>query len=101
MREQLFDRAAEYEAMLNAGIGLSGESQQFFIEGRVRDLRRRVPAVPRRILDFGCGNGNTCKYLSQVFSQSHIVGADRRSTQSPTREGTLTRSGFNLWNSPI
>jgi hypothetical protein len=36
--EQLFDRAAEYEAMLNQGISLSGESRDFFISGRVTCL---------------------------------------------------------------
>ena len=76
MPEQLFDRAAEYEAMLNAGIGLSGESQQFFVEGRVRDLQGQLSAAPRRILDFGCGIGTTSNYLAGVFPEAHIVGAD-------------------------
>ena len=76
MPEQLFDRAAEYEAMLNAGIGLSGESQQFFIEGRVMDLKSQLSSAPRRILDFGCGVGTTCGYLGRVFPEAQIVGAD-------------------------
>jgi hypothetical protein len=33
MPEQLFDRAAQYEAMLNQGIGLSGENQGSFHRG--------------------------------------------------------------------
>lgn len=74
--EQLFDRAAEYEAMLNQGIGLSGESQEFFIAGRIQDMRSQVPAGPRRILDFGCGTGKACAYLAGVFPHSHVVGAD-------------------------
>ena len=76
MPEQLFDRAAEYEAMLNQGIGLSGENQEFFIAGRIQDLRLRVPPSPRRILDFGCGTGKSCAKLAEVFPAAQIVGAD-------------------------
>jgi len=76
MPEQLFDRAAEYEAMLNRGIGLSGENQEFFIAGRIEDMRVRVPAGARRVLDFGCGIGNACERLALAFPQAEIVGAD-------------------------
>jgi len=76
MPEQLFDRAAEYEAMLNLGIGLSGESQEFFITGRIQDMRSQVPPAPRRILDFGCGTGKSCGRLAEAFPGAQIVGAD-------------------------
>lgn len=76
MPEQLFDRAAEYEAMLNQGIGLSGESQEFFISGRIQDMRTQVPPSPRRILDFGCGTGKTCATLADAFPAAHVIGAD-------------------------
>ena len=76
MPEQLFDRAAEYEAMLNQGIGLSGENQEFFIAGRIQDMRSQVPPNPRRILDFGCGTGKSCAQLAGVFPAAQIVGAD-------------------------
>jgi SAM-dependent methyltransferase len=76
MPEQLFDRAAEYEAMLNQGIGLSGEGQEFFITGRIHDMRSQVPPRPRRILDFGCGTGKSCAQLADAFPGSTVVGAD-------------------------
>ncbi len=76
MPEQLFDRAAEYEAMLNQGIGLSGESQAYFIAGRIQDMRTQVQSSPRRILDFGCGTGKACAHLAEVFPQAEVVGAD-------------------------
>jgi len=37
--QELFDRAAEYEAMLNQGSGLSGENEDNFIVGRIQDLQ--------------------------------------------------------------
>jgi trans-aconitate methyltransferase len=74
--EQLFDRAAEYEAMLNQGISLSGENQEFFILGRVQDMRSQVPPNPGRILDFGCGTGKSCARLAEFFPTAQVVGAD-------------------------
>jgi SAM-dependent methyltransferase len=76
MPELLFDRAAEYEAMLNQGISLSGEGQEFFIAGRIRDMQSRVSPNTRRILDFGCGTGKTCAYLSEAFPEACVVGTD-------------------------
>jgi SAM-dependent methyltransferase len=76
MPEQLFDRAAEYEAMLNQGISLSGESQEFFIFGRIQDMRSQVARDPCRILDFGCGTGKSCSHLADVFPGASVVGAD-------------------------
>lgn len=76
MPEQLFDLTDEYQAMLNEGISLSGETQDFFIIGRTHDLRTQLPEPPRRILDFGCGIGKTCAHLAEVFPQARITGAD-------------------------
>ena len=76
MPEQLFDRTAEYEAMLNQGIGLSGENQEFFMRGRIQDMRSQVPSSPGRILDFGCGIGKSCAHLADVFPAASVVGAD-------------------------
>ncbi|HXT51169.1 MAG TPA: class I SAM-dependent methyltransferase, partial [Thermoanaerobaculia bacterium] len=61
MGEDLFARGDEYDAMLATGIRLSGEEKPFFIDGRLTSLFRALPAGwrPRRILDFGCGTGDT------------------------------------------
>jgi SAM-dependent methyltransferase len=79
--EELFDRADEYEAMLQRGIGLSGEDQQFFVAGRVRDLEGQLPSGwrPLRILDFGCGLGHAAKYLAERFPDAEVVGLDTAS----------------------
>jgi SAM-dependent methyltransferase len=76
MSEALFDLEEEYEAMLNQGIRLSGENKDFFIAGRIEDLRKQLRISPRTILDFGCGTGHTAHYLSQTFPGSHILGID-------------------------
>ena len=77
-QEKFFDLSQEYEAMLNQGLRLSGENKRFFMEGRVRDLAANLPADfrPRRILDFGCGIGETSRYLAEIFPDAEVVGVD-------------------------
>lgn len=76
MSEPLFDLAAEYDAMLGKGLSLTGEGKRFFLDGRVKDLQARLAAPPRRILDFGCGTGDTSAYLAEVFPEAAVVGVD-------------------------
>lgn len=94
MSEELFDLSEKYEAMLQRGLDLSGEDQQFFIRGRVLDLQARFPRgwAPRRILDFGCGVGHTANFMGSLFPEADIVGLD-------TSESALTRAK-NLCDSP-
>src|SRR5258708_32360074 len=64
--------------MLNRGIRLSGESQEFFIHGRIESLASRLPAdfAVRRVLDFGCGIGVAPQYLAAKFPGAAVVGVD-------------------------
>jgi SAM-dependent methyltransferase len=74
----MFDLAQEYDAMLQRGIRLSGEGKEFFIRGRLQDLYRRLPAGfhPERILDFGCGIGDTTHILAERFPDADLIGFD-------------------------
>ncbi|HXT19310.1 MAG TPA: methyltransferase domain-containing protein [Thermoanaerobaculia bacterium] len=78
MGEDLFARGDEYDAMLATGIRLSGEEKPFFIEGRLTSLFRALPAGwrPRRILDFGCGTGDTAGALAARVPEAEVVGVD-------------------------
>jgi len=78
MSKNLFDCSTEYEEMLNRGIRLSGEDKRFFIVGRICDLKRQLPRNfnPRRILDFGCGIGDTTRILADTFPGAEVVGLD-------------------------
>jgi len=73
-----FDKSHEYEAMLARGLRLSGEDRAFFMEGRVRDLREQLPTgfAPRRVLDLGCGTGETSAHLACVFPRAEVLGID-------------------------
>jgi SAM-dependent methyltransferase len=74
----MFDCAKDYDKMLLMGINLSGENKHFFIQGRLQDLYRQLPVnfYPSRILDFGCGIGDTTKFLAQLFPNADIIGFD-------------------------
>src|SRR6267378_3947260 len=78
MPEVLFEQSSDYEEMLSRGIRLGGENRDFYIHGRVNELRKRLSSARRvlRILDFGCGTGNTCAVLATVFPDAEVHGVD-------------------------
>ena len=73
-----FSEPEKYDALLNSGVGLSGENRDYFLKGRVKDLKHQLPDgfVPTRILDYGCGTGESSQLLAQVFSSARVVGSD-------------------------
>lgn len=73
-----FDLPDQYDNMLEKGLRLSGENRRFFLEGRVRHLLLRLPQsfIPGRILDFGCGLGETSVFLKECFPNAVVVGVD-------------------------
>jgi SAM-dependent methyltransferase len=75
-----FDEFADdYDAALVKGISVSGESKDFFAEGRVNWLTKRLARirfVPSRILDFGCGTGSATPFLKQLPGFDSLVGLE-------------------------
>lgn len=76
----LFDEyAASYEQSLAQALGPSGESREYFAEGRVAWLQRCLGEAmhsPRTILDFGCGDGATTPLLFNALKADRAVGID-------------------------
>ena len=76
----LFDEyAAAYEGALANAIAPSGESREYFAEGRVAWLKRCLIACgekPRSLLDFGCGDGTTTPLLLAALHAGTAVGID-------------------------
>lgn len=72
-----FDRfASDYDATVQAAIGASGESVAYFAELKARLARAEAPAECRRVLDFGCGIGNTSRALARAMAGTRVVGTD-------------------------
>ena len=78
--EDLFDQyAAAYEEALSNAIAPSGESREYFAEGRVAWLKRCLEESrqsPATLLDFGCGDGATTPLLLKALNAKSAVGVD-------------------------
>ena len=76
----LFDQyASAYEEALSSALAPSGESREYFAEGRVVWLKRCVAELkwsPKTILDFGCGDGATAPLLLRALNADSAVGVD-------------------------
>jgi len=77
---QSFDQyAAEYDVALNQGLAHSGERKEYFAEGRIRWLARRLRSLgasAERVLDFGCGTGASTPYFFDVLGARSVLGVD-------------------------
>jgi SAM-dependent methyltransferase len=76
----LFDHyAAAYEEALSSALAPSGESREYFAEGRVAWLKRCLEEMKQpaaALLDFGCGDGATTPLLLQALHAQFAVGVD-------------------------
>ncbi|WP_026187479.1 class I SAM-dependent methyltransferase [Ensifer sp. BR816] len=80
MDEAEFDRFAdEYYQQHAASIRLSGEAPEYFHQYKVDDVAATLAAagaMPRRILDFGAGVGNSLGPMRMAFPTAEIVLLD-------------------------
>ncbi|MBX6331491.1 MAG: methyltransferase domain-containing protein [Gemmatimonadaceae bacterium] len=75
-----FDLVADcYDAALNEGLSLTGETKEYFARERVVLLARRLAErglVPRSVLDFGCGTGSGVPFLLAGLGVQKLLGVD-------------------------
>ena len=74
--QSLFDQPEHYDQMLEKGIGITGNDKYYFIKGRIKLVCSTLKAKPKRILDFGCGIGDSSEYFAQLFPEAEIFGSD-------------------------
>ena len=81
-----FDRyAATYEQALNQGLSATGEQSDYFAQGRLAYLARRLERAgcrATRILDYGCGNGAAAETIRQQFSDLALLAGVDLSSES-------------------
>ena len=77
---KIFDAyAAEYDAALQQGLSVSGETKDYFARGRVAWLAKvlaRLAEAPQSVLDFGCGTGTSARLFRETFSLTEVLGLD-------------------------
>jgi SAM-dependent methyltransferase len=71
--------ASEYDSALAEGLSVSGETKDFFAQGRVKHLAVRLQELrfrPASILDFGCGTGTNTPFLLNISGVTSLLGVD-------------------------
>jgi SAM-dependent methyltransferase len=75
-----FDQfARNYDAALQQGLSVSGESKEFFAAGRVNFLKQcltKLNFTPRTALDYGCGTGTSVPLLHAIEGVQQVLGVD-------------------------
>ena len=78
--ESEFDAyAANYDAALNQGLSMTGESKEYYASGRVQWMSQRLAdhKMPAAIcLDFGCGTGTSATFLRDELGVQRYTGFD-------------------------
>lgn len=76
----LFDRYAEdYDAALGRGLSLTGEGREYYARGRVTFLGQCLEQLdfrPARVLDYGCGVGDSVPLLAALPGKPSVTGVD-------------------------
>jgi len=71
--------ASEYDSALAEGLSVSGETKDYFAQGRVEHLAGRLRELqfrPSSILDFGCGTGTNTPFLLNLSGVTSALGVD-------------------------
>lgn len=83
MSKTAFDDYAgegEYDRALEESLEVSGEGKEFFARGRVvwaaSWLKAQQAPSPARVLDYGCGVGDTAPLLHSEWGARTVVGVD-------------------------
>jgi len=64
----------EYEKQLMRGVSLSGQNRDYFIRWRIKITKSLLTEEPKRILDFGCGEGASFPFFKNAFSGAEYAG---------------------------
>ena len=71
--------AGDYDKQLQAGLSLTGETKDYYAQGRARWLASRLAQLqfrPRAVLDYGCGTGSATPFLLKEVGVERVLGVD-------------------------
>jgi SAM-dependent methyltransferase len=93
--------ASEYDAALAEGLSVSGESKDFFAQGRVEHLAGLLQELqfrPGSIMDFGCGTGTNTPFLLKLNGVASLLGVDVSGSSLNIARRTIpdTRAAFSV-----
>jgi len=93
--------ASDYDAALAEGLSVSGESKDYFAQGRIDHLSGRLRGLqfhPGSILDFGCGTGTNVNFLLGLEGVTSLLGVDVSESSLKAARKTIPdhRASFSL-----
>src|SRR5687768_10969082 len=68
--------AGEYRQIHNKSVKFSGADSDYFSEQKIEEVRKNETGNVSKILDLGCGDGNSAFFFTKHFSNSTYVGID-------------------------
>ena len=103
--EQFDKYAASYTSHYNKRAGyITGFPLDYFNRYKIKDLDRECMlhnvCDPKKIMDFGCGVGNSLPLISELFPMANIFGFDVSSKSVKLANG-ITKSKKNIYSSHI
>jgi SAM-dependent methyltransferase len=93
--------ASQYDTALAEGLSVSGETKDFFAQGRVEHLAGRLRELqfqPVSIMDFGSGTGTNSPFLLNLDSVTSLLGVDVSESSLNIARRTVTdqRAAFSV-----
>src|SRR5438128_1071163 len=73
------DYAENYDQALQQGLSATGEGKDYFAQGRIGWLARCLAELgerPQRLMDYGCGDGSSSKFLLTATKADFLIGVD-------------------------
>jgi SAM-dependent methyltransferase len=93
--------ASEYDSALAEGLSVSGETKDYFAQGRIDHLTGRLRELqfrPNSILDFGCGTATNTPFLLALDGVTSVLGVDVSESSLDVAKRTITdrRAEFSV-----
>jgi len=80
MSRKVFDDfdefAKDYRRIHNNVIKISGTDSDYFSEQKIEEIRKNEIGQSHRVLDIGCGDGNSAVFFQKHFAQCEYAGLD-------------------------
>lgn len=92
--------AVDYREIHNQNIKRSGADSDYFCEYKIMEMTKHInPLLPLKILDLGCGDGNSARFFERHFPSAKIEGVDisERSIRQ-ARKRQIQRSHFQVYD---
>jgi len=92
--------AKDYRNTHNKSVQMSGADSDYFSEYKILELLKyENDQSPLNILDFGCGDGNSSKFIREYFPNATITGIDvSEESIGEAKNKKIENSNFTAFN---